>query len=114
MVQLTILISAGFFWYGWSAQRKGLWIVPIPWTVIVGFDYLPIIMCTQTYLINAYEEFSAFSVAANTILRSMMGHCIPLAGCSMYVAMGYGCGNSLLALIDLVSTTPAVDIIYTW
>jgi hypothetical protein len=88
--------------------------VLILWIAIVGFSYLPVIMCTQTYLINTYEKFAALAVAASTILRSVMGACIPLAGCNTYVAMGYGRGHSLLDFIDLVSATVAVDIIYTW
>ena len=114
IVPSTILISVGFVWYGWLAQGKDPWIVPILWAATVGFGYLPIIMCTQNYLINTYEEFSALAVAASTILRSVMGACMPLAGCNMYVTMGYGWGHSLLAFIDLVSATHAVDIIYTW
>jgi hypothetical protein len=65
-------------------------IVPIPGTAIVGFSYLPIIICTQTYLIDASEDVSASAVTASAILRSVMGTCIPLARCSMYAAMGYG------------------------
>jgi hypothetical protein len=53
--------------------------VLILWIAIVGFGYLPVIMCTQTYLINTYEKFAALAVAASTILRSVMGACIPLA-----------------------------------
>jgi MFS family permease len=102
MIPATIFISAGLFWYGWSAQAKAHWIVPILGTVLVGFGYLPIIMCTQTYLVDAYETYSASALAASTILRSLMGATIPLAGRSMYAKLGLGWGNSLLAFITLV------------
>ncbi|KAE8452659.1 hypothetical protein EG329_013918 [Mollisiaceae sp. DMI_Dod_QoI] len=101
MMPATIFISAGLFWYGWSVKAKTHWIVPILGTVFVGFGYLPIILSTQTYLVDAYEEFSASALAASTILRSMMGALLPLAGTKMYQTLGYGWGNSLLAFITL-------------
>jgi len=101
MIPATIFISAGLFWYGWSAQAKAHWIVPILGTVLVGFGYLPVIMCTQTYLVDAYEKYSASALAASTVLRSLMGATIPLAGRSMYAKMGLGWGNSMLAFITL-------------
>jgi MFS family permease len=101
MIPATIFISAGLFWYGWSAKAKTHWIVPILGTVFVGFGYLPVILCIQTYLVDAYEKYSASALAASTILRSLMGALIPLAGRSMYAKMGLGWGNSLLAFITL-------------
>jgi len=101
MIPATIFISAGLFWYGWAAQAITHWIVPILGTVLVGFGYLPVIMGTQTYLVDAYETYAASALAASTILRSLMGATIPLAGRSMYAKMGLGWGNSLLALITL-------------
>ena len=101
MIPATIFISAGLFWYGWSAQAKTHWIVPILGNVLVGFGYLPVVLCIQTYLFDAYENYSASALAASTILRSLMGAVIPLAGRGMYAKMGLGWGNSLLAFITL-------------
>jgi MFS family permease len=102
MVLATIFITAGLFWYGWSVQAKDFWLVPILGTVLVGFGYIPIILGTQTYLVDAYERYAASAMAASTILRSVMGALIPLAGESMYAKLGYGWGNSLLSFITLV------------
>jgi hypothetical protein len=38
-------------------------------------------------------------MAANTILRSLGGAFLPLAGRKLYAALGLGWGNSLLAFI---------------
>lgn len=40
-------------------------------------------------------------MAANTVLRSILGGLLPLAGLSMYDVMGLGWGNSLLAFVSL-------------
>jgi hypothetical protein len=58
-------------------------------------------MCIQTYLVDAYETYSASALAASTILRSLIGATISLAERSMYSKMGLGWGNSLLAFITL-------------
>ena len=55
----------------------------------------------QQYLIDAFTIYAASAVAANTVLRSIVGGVLPLAGLSMYETMGFGWGNSLIAFISL-------------
>ena len=57
-----------------------------------------------TYLVDAYTAYAASAMAANTVLRSLGGAFLPLAGRSMYNALGLGWGNSLLAFIALAMT----------
>lgn len=45
--------------------------------------------------------YAASATAANAVMRSLMGAVVPLAGPSMYSALGLGWGNSLLAFIAL-------------
>jgi hypothetical protein len=40
-------------------------------------------------------------LAANNLLRSILGAVLPLAGLDMYATLGYGWGNSLLAFVSL-------------
>jgi hypothetical protein len=58
-------------------------------------------MPIQTYLIDAFTIHAASAIAANTVLRSLLGAFIPLAGPAMYKALGLGWGNSLLAFVAL-------------
>jgi hypothetical protein len=58
-------------------------------------------MPIMTYLIDAYTLYAASVIAANTVLRSLLGALLPLAGPPMYDALGYGWGNSLLGFIAL-------------
>lgn len=58
-------------------------------------------MPIMTYLIDAYTRYAASVTAANTVMRSTLGALLPLAGPSMYAALGLGWGNSLLAFIAL-------------
>jgi hypothetical protein len=45
--------------------------------------------------------YAASAVAANTVLRSALGALLPLSGLSMYNALGFGWGNSLLGFVAL-------------
>jgi hypothetical protein len=53
------------------------------------------------YLVDTYTRYSASALAANTILRSVVGAVLPLAGQPMYDALGLGWGNSVLAFVAL-------------
>lgn len=56
-------------------------------------------MAVSAYLVDAYTLHSASAMAANTVLRSIFGAVLPLAGVRMYDTLGLGWGNSLLAFI---------------
>lgn len=59
-------------------------------TLWVGVGMLGAMMSTQTYLVDAFTKHAASAIAANTVLRSLMGAFLPLAGPSLYKALGYG------------------------
>lgn len=58
-------------------------------------------MPISTYLVDAFTLHAASALAANTVLRSLVGALLPLAGPKMYQSLGLGWGNSLLAFIAL-------------
>ncbi len=100
----AFLIPAGLFMYGWSAEYKVHWIVPLIGTFIFGAGMIMTFMPIGTYLVDAYTTYAASAMAANTVLRSIGGALLPLAGRSMYQCLGLGWGNSLLAFIALGMT----------
>lgn len=59
-------------------------------------------MPIQTYLVDAFTIYAASAIAASTVLRSLVGAVLPLAGQQMYDTLGLGWGNSLLAFIATV------------
>jgi hypothetical protein len=65
----------------------------------------------QTYTIDSFPSFAASGVAALTVSRSLFGAFLPLAGPSMYAALGLGWGNSALGFIA-VGLIPAPMLIY--
>lgn len=55
----VILVPIGLFWYGWTAQYKIHWIVPIIGTSFIGLGVLFVFMPIQSYLIDAYTIYAA-------------------------------------------------------
>ncbi|KAL8869865.1 MAG: hypothetical protein Q9174_003948 [Haloplaca sp. 1 TL-2023] len=99
MIPGAFVVPIGLFLYGWTAERSTHWILPIIGTGFVGLGLLATFMPVSTYLVDAYTLHAASALAANTILRSLLGALLPLAGRSMYNKLGLGWGNSLLAFI---------------
>ncbi|EXA29113.1 hypothetical protein FOVG_19345 [Fusarium oxysporum f. sp. pisi HDV247] len=90
------------FWYGWSADAKTHWIVPIMGSTFVGIGFIFIMMPSMVYLVDCFgPEAAASALAAHTVLRSIAGAFLPLAGPKMYESLGYGWGNSLLGFLAL-------------
>ncbi|KIX09528.1 uncharacterized protein Z518_00608 [Rhinocladiella mackenziei CBS 650.93] len=97
----AILIPVGLLLYGWTAKYKVHWMVPIFASALFGAGMIAVFMPIGTYLIDAYTIYAASAMAANTVLRSLGGALLPLAGRRMYATLGLGWGNSLLAFISL-------------
>lgn len=110
LLPASLIIPTGLFWYGWSAQTRVHWIVPVLGSGWVGLGTVAVLLPVQTYLIDAFELYAASASAANTVLRSLIGAFLPLAGPSLYSALGQGWGNSVLGFIAL-AFTPMVWII---
>ena len=97
----AIAMPIGLLIYGWTAQYKIQWIVPIFGTFLIGLGMITIFMPMGTYLVDAFTVYAASAMAANTVLRSIGGALLPLAGRKMYNRLGIGWGNSLLAFISI-------------
>ncbi|KAI0438319.1 putative MFS multidrug transporter [Xylaria telfairii] len=102
LIVSALLIPAGLFWYGWSTQYKYHWIVPIIGTGLIGFGSIAVFMCIVSYLVDAFAIYAASALAATTVVRSILGALLPLAGLPLYQALGLGWGNSLLGFIAVV------------
>ena len=97
-----LLTPIGFLWYGWTVDKKVHYIVPIIGTVFVGLGQIGTFMPVLTYLIDTFPQYAASVIAANTILRSLAGAFLPLAGPPLFSALGLGWGNTLLGCLALL------------
>ncbi|KAK1980730.1 major facilitator superfamily transporter [Colletotrichum cereale] len=106
MIPGALLCPAGLLIYGWSAQYHTHWIVPNIGAVIFSAGVIVGFQCIQGYLVDTYTKYAASAVAAATVLRSLAGFGFPLFAPSMYDKLGYGWGNSLLALLGVAIGWP--------
>ncbi|KAG6916740.1 hypothetical protein DXG01_005560 [Tephrocybe rancida] len=101
----SFFVPIGLFWYGWSAQAKIHWIMPIIGSGIFGFGMMSSFLPIQLYLVDAFR-YAASATAAASVFRSMLGFAFPLFGQQMFDALGLGGGNSLLAGLAIVLGIP--------
>jgi len=113
----AVSLPLSIFLYGWTTYYGVHWIgtsshlslnrvvltatVPIIGTAFIGVGNLTAMMTIQTYLVDAFTVHAASAIAANTVLRSVFGAVLPLAGLDMYDKLGLGWGNSLLGFVAL-------------
>ncbi|KAF2802402.1 MFS general substrate transporter [Mytilinidion resinicola] len=109
----ALFIPLALFMYGWTAEKKEHWILPIIGTGFLGIGMFTIFMPCATYLVDAFTLYAASVTAASTVLRSLLGALLPLAGGKMYDALGVGWGTSLLGFIA-VAFIPMPFILWTF
>ena len=107
MVPASFMIPVGLFWYGWSAQSQVHWIMPNIGAALFCAGSIVSFQCIQTYLVDSYTRYAASAIAAATVLRSLAGFGFPLFAPSMFNALDYGWGNSLLGFIAIGLGVPA-------
>ncbi|KAL9127173.1 MAG: hypothetical protein Q9217_003906 [Psora testacea] len=114
MIPGSLLVPAGLFIYGWTAQYHVHWIGPNIGAAIFSAGMIIGFQCIQTYLVDAYTRYAASAVGAATVLRSMAGFGFPLFAPSMYKALDYGWGNSLLRFIAIGLGIPAPVLLWIY
>ncbi|KLO81659.1 multidrug resistant protein [Fusarium fujikuroi] len=108
MIPCSAIIPVGLLVYGWTTEYGVFWFVPITGTFMIGFGMITVFTSVSTYLVDAFPTYAASATAANTVLRSVGGALLPLAGPKMFDAIGQGWGNTLLAGVSLAMITMIV------
>jgi hypothetical protein len=68
----------------------------------------------QAYVIDSYPDHTSSAAAAGQFVRSMTAFSFPLFAPKMYSSLGYGWGNSLLALTSIVIGLPAPILLWKY
>lgn len=86
---------------GMGALMVMVWISVSPICGVIT-NVVGVQMPIQVYLVDAFgPRVAASALAANTLLRSLAGCFLPLAGPSLYEALGLGWGNTLLGFLAI-------------
>ncbi|KAH8767280.1 major facilitator superfamily domain-containing protein [Diaporthe sp. PMI_573] len=109
----AVLVPPGLLIYGWTADAKLHWILPNIGIFIFAFGIVNGLQIINLYTVDRFTSVSASAVSAITVTRSIAGFLLPLPVPIMYQRLGYGWGNTLLALIGIVLGFP-IPLVLWW
>ncbi|KAJ7490621.1 MFS polyamine transporter [Mycena latifolia] len=107
MVPGTILLPAGLLMTGWGVQAHVHWIVPDIGITMIGAGLILNFQAIQIYVVDAFTLYAASALAAVSCLRSLCGFGFPLFAEQMYQKLGYGKGDTILAVVAIVIGCPS-------
>ncbi|RDB16631.1 Efflux pump vrtL [Hypsizygus marmoreus] len=106
MVPGTFILPAGLLLVGWSAEKKVHSFFTDFVIFLVGGGMVPLFQAIQTYVVDAFTLHAASALAAVSCLRSLAGFGFPLFAPNMFKTLGYGKGNTILAVVSIVLGCP--------
>jgi sugar phosphate permease len=110
----SILAPIGLFWFAWTARSSIHWICPLIVGFLVAAGNVSISIGAIVYMIDSYEStLSASALAANGILRYVVGACLPLSTLQMYNSLYVDWATSLLGFVAL-AMLPIPSVLYKW
>jgi MFS family permease len=96
----SILMPISLFFFAWTAGFTH-WICPVVAEAIFGMSQFLIFMSATLYVMDCYGPlYGASAMAANTLLRYILGAAFPLFAVQMYRNLGTHWATSLLAFIS--------------
>ncbi|XDG06957.1 hypothetical protein ABKA04_006572 [Annulohypoxylon sp. FPYF3050] len=114
MIPGVILVPAGLFWYGWSAEYGITWIMVDIGAVFFCCGSSILAQSLLAYTLDLFGDVGASANAATRLLSNLMGFVFPIFAPQLYDRLGYGWGNSLLAFIFVVLGIPVPMILWFW
>lgn len=99
----SILCPLGQLWFAWTSVPVTIhWIWPILAGVPFGAGNCLVFIYASNYLTYSYGIYSASALASNSVVRSIIGGTLPLAGKAMYEALSPQWAGTLLGLLQVV------------
>ncbi|KAF7316211.1 hypothetical protein MIND_00139500 [Mycena indigotica] len=107
----SFFVPLGLLWYGWSAETKLPWIMPVVGSGLFGFGMMISFLPIQLYLVDSFQ-YAASALSAAFLFRSLLGFSFPLFGHEIFAKLGYGWGFSMLAICAICLGIPFPIYIY--
>lgn len=108
-----VVLPLGLFAFAWTTLPHVHWIASMIFSVFFGFSMVAIFLTMLTYLVDAYLLMAASALAANAVLRSLLGFAFPLFTRQMFNKMGNQWALTFLAFLALImAPIPFVFYIY--
>ncbi|KAG2137919.1 MFS polyamine transporter [Suillus clintonianus] len=107
MIPGSLLLPIGCLIVGWTTQAHTHWIAPDIGIALVGAGIILNFQCIMAYVVDCFTLHAASAVAAVVCLRSLAGFVFPLFAPAMYSTLGFGKGDTVLAVVAIVIGCPA-------
>lgn len=114
LVPGIVLMPVGLFWYGWSAEHELHWIMVDIGAVVFTLGSFVGAQAVMAYQLDEFAEYSASANAASRVVSYILAFVFPIFAPSMYAKLGYGWGNSTLAMATIVLGLPACWVLWLW
>lgn len=96
-------LPLGLFWFAWTSRADIHWISPVLATIPFAWGNISIFTSAALYLADVYGPLNgASALAANGLLRYMLGAAFPLFTVQMYNRLGIAWATSLLGFLSLL------------
>ncbi|KIW16879.1 hypothetical protein PV08_04069 [Exophiala spinifera] len=112
MVPGVLLMPIGLLLYGWAAESKTHWTVVDLGVVVFVMRSLVWVQATMAYLLDEFVKHAASANAASRGMSYLLGFVFPIFAPQLYQKLGYGWGNSLLALLVVTLGWPMPMILW--
>ncbi|KAJ5679085.1 hypothetical protein N7462_007329 [Penicillium macrosclerotiorum] len=110
----SILIPIGELWFAWTCSPASIhWVVPLLAGIPFGAGNTGVFIYASNYLTYSYGMYAASALAGNSVIRSVLGGVLPLAGSYMYDSLGPNWSGTLLGLLE-VAIVPIPFIFYKY
>ncbi|MCJ1362806.1 hypothetical protein MMC16_001912 [Acarospora aff. strigata] len=110
----AVLAPVGELWFAWTC-------VPVTthwvWSILAGIPFgagnTTVFIYASNYLTHSYGIYAASAMAGNSVVRSLIGGTLPLAGPAMYKTLGPHWAGTLLGLVQ-VAIIPIPVVFYKY
>ncbi|KAK7417068.1 hypothetical protein QQX98_004829 [Neonectria punicea] len=107
--------GVGLLWYAWAAENGVHWAVVDLGVFIFTCGAFMFAQGMMAYLVDEFSSTRAASASAATRLWTyILGFAFPIFAPDLYEKLGYGWGNSLLALLFIALGAPITLVIWLW
>ncbi|KAJ7369160.1 MFS polyamine transporter [Mycena albidolilacea] len=98
----TVAVPVGLFMTGWAVQARVHWIVADNGIALVGAGIVVTFQAMQIYVVDAFPLYAG------------SGFGFPLFALSIYTKLGYGKGDTILAVLGIIIGCPAPWLFWTY
>ncbi|KAF3043584.1 linoleoyl-CoA desaturase activity protein [Didymella keratinophila] len=109
-----LLMPTGLLLYGWSAEKILSWAVVDIGAIIFTLGSFVAAQGNMAYQLDEFGDYGASAGAASRMLSYTLAFMLPIFAPRLYNTLGYGWGNSTLALATLVLGVPTVAALWVW